>query len=124
VGARDDVPRWLAAADVVVVPSRWEGAALVVLEAMACARSVVATDVGGARQMLEPGAGEVVAVEDAGALAAALARRLGDPELARREGEAGRRNAEQRYDVAEANRRIVELYARVVRTHTPGPYPT
>ena len=46
-GARTDVPLWMAAADVVVVPSRWEGMALVPLEAMACARSVVATDVNG-----------------------------------------------------------------------------
>ena len=49
-GARTDVPTWLAAADVVVIPSRWEGMALVPLEAMACARSVVATDVNGVRR--------------------------------------------------------------------------
>jgi glycosyltransferase involved in cell wall biosynthesis len=120
-GARDDVPTWLAAADVVAVPSRWEGAALVVLEAMASARSVVATDVGGARQMLAPpAAGEVVAVGDADALARALEDRLQDPERARREGLAGRARANEHYDVAASNRRIVDLYSAV----RSGPHPT
>jgi glycosyltransferase involved in cell wall biosynthesis len=113
-GARDDVATWMAAADVVVLPSRWEGASLVLLEAMARGRSVVAPDVGGARAILEPGAGEVVAVGDAGALAGALERRLLDRALARREGAAGRRRAEERYDVRASHRHIAELYRAVV----------
>lgn len=117
-GAREDVGRWLAAADVVVLPSRWEGASLALLEAMARARSIVATDVGGASETLEPGAGAVVAVEDAPALAAAIERRLLDPELARREGAAGRRRAEERYDWRAVNRRIAELYETVLAEHS------
>ena len=64
-GARSDVPTWLAAADVVVVPSRWEGMALVPLEAMACARSVVATDVNGVVDSVPAGAGAIVELDDA-----------------------------------------------------------
>ena len=63
-GARTDVPLWMAAADVVVVPSRWEGMALVPLEAMASARSVVATDVNGMMDSVPPDAGAVVVLDD------------------------------------------------------------
>src|SRR6266545_7121924 len=73
VGERSDVADWLAAADVVVVPSRWEGMALVTLEAMARARSVVATDVAGTRDAVPAAAGAIVAVGDGAALAREVA---------------------------------------------------
>src|SRR5207253_2205674 len=73
-GHRDDVPDWLAASDVVAIPSRWEGLSLGMLEAMATARSIVSTDVPGARDAL-PGAA-IVAENDTHALAEALAERL------------------------------------------------
>ena len=47
--------RWYRAADLAVLPSLWEGMALTPLEAMACGRPVVVTDVGGARECLPPG---------------------------------------------------------------------
>ena len=53
VGRRTDVHEWLAAADVVVLPSRWEGMALSMLEALARARCVVASDVSGVRDVLD-----------------------------------------------------------------------
>ncbi|MGC1210338.1 MAG: glycosyltransferase, partial [Micromonospora sp.] len=59
-GSVRDPRDWYAAADVVVCPSRWEGMALVPLEAMARGRSVVATDVGGTRQAVPPDAGALV----------------------------------------------------------------
>ena len=52
-GARDDVPRVLAAADFLLLPSRWEAMPYVVLEAMAASRAVVATPVDGARDLVE-----------------------------------------------------------------------
>ncbi len=52
VGPWDDVRSWLWAADVVALPSRWEGLAYTLLEAMACGRSVVAADATGMRQAL------------------------------------------------------------------------
>ncbi|MGW2408661.1 glycosyltransferase family 4 protein [Streptomyces sp. NPDC001739] len=55
-GAAADTVPWYRAADVAVLPSRWEGMALAPLEAMACGRPVVVTDVGGAREALPPGA--------------------------------------------------------------------
>jgi glycosyltransferase involved in cell wall biosynthesis len=113
VGARDDPADWVAAADVVALPSRWEGLSLVMLEAMASARSVVASDVAGARESLE-GAGAIVPVGQAEPLAAALAVRLHDPELARREGAQARRRVERDFDLADVTARVAKLYEGVL----------
>lgn len=113
-GARTDVPLWLAAADVVVVPSRWEGMALVPLEAMAAARSVVATDVNGVVDSVPPGAGAVVPLGDAGALVSAVVRRLTDPDLAEDEGWVGRSHVEDHHDVTTSARELARVYLRLV----------
>lgn len=97
VGARDDVACWLTAADVVVQPSRYETLSLSLLEAMACARCVVATDHQGAREALGANPGAVVPMDDAAAVANALVPRLRDPHLAEAEGRANRQQVEQRY---------------------------
>jgi glycosyltransferase involved in cell wall biosynthesis len=109
-GGRSDVWPWLAAADVVVLPSRWEAGPLVMLEGMAVGRSVVSTAVGDASEALA-GVGGVVPVDDADALADALAARLEDPALAEREGRAARARVESLYDVATASRRLREAYS-------------
>jgi len=67
------VPRWLQAADVVCQPSLAEPFGLVTLEALACARPVVATQVGGPPEFVPGGAGVLVAPADDTALGAALA---------------------------------------------------
>jgi glycosyltransferase involved in cell wall biosynthesis len=113
-GAVRPVSPWLAAADVVVAPSRWEGMSLSLLEAMARGRSVVASDVSGMREGLDPDCGCVVAVEAVDALAAAVADRLENPTLAAREGRAGRRRVEERYDLSRTNQRMAELYGEVL----------
>jgi glycosyltransferase involved in cell wall biosynthesis len=94
-GAVDDVRDWLAAADVVVLPSRWEGLSLAVLEAMAVGRSVVVSDVPGLAEALGPGAGAAVPPGDPVALAAAVTPRLLDPGRAYVEGIAAARHAVQ-----------------------------
>lgn len=71
VGARDDVPTFMAAADLLVVPSRWEARALVVQEALAAGLPVVATDVGGLPELVT-GCGLLVPVGDDTALAWAV----------------------------------------------------
>lgn len=114
VGPRMDVPDWLAAADVFVAPSRWEGMALTLLEAMATRRSVVATEVAGARDALGDEAGRIVPVESVPELVDAVVERLRDPDLAADEGRAGRRRAEQFHDVRTANDRIVALYEEIL----------
>jgi glycosyltransferase involved in cell wall biosynthesis len=113
-GARTDVPTWMAAADVVAVPSRWEGMALVPLEAMACARSLVATDVNGVIDSVPPDAGAVVPLDDPAALVEALAERLTDPVLAEEEGWRGRSHVESHHDVTRSARELARVYLRLV----------
>ena len=77
VGARplDEIPRWLGACNLFVLPSWYEGTPNVLLEALACGRRAVATRVGGIPDvMTAPSLGELVPPRDAGALAAAMAR--------------------------------------------------
>lgn len=112
-GHDDAVEDFYAAADVVVVPSREEGMALVPLEAMACGRSVVGFDVGGMRQSIGT-AGAVLPVGDVDGLAAAIAARLADRELADREGRRGRRRAELLFDRKQAGDQVATLVEKLV----------
>jgi glycosyltransferase involved in cell wall biosynthesis len=109
-GATGDVRPWLAAADVVAQPSRWEGMSLSLLEAMAAARSVVVTDVPGMGEVVVDGVGAVVAPDDPAALAAAVAARLTDRELADAEGRAGRARVETHHDRRVQHEDIARLY--------------
>lgn len=98
-GSVDDLAPWYAAADVVVLPSRWEGMALVPLEAMASGRPVVATDVDGVREALGAEAGAVVPAGALEELVAAVSLRLADPVLCAAEGRAARARAVEQFDV-------------------------
>ena len=115
VGPREDIPDWLAAADVVALPSRWEGMSLVLLEAMARGRSIVATDVNGVREAMGH-AGAVVPIEDRDALSAAIAERLLDPARRAREGAEAAERARRRHDLRDTLRRTVELYQELLAT--------
>jgi glycosyltransferase involved in cell wall biosynthesis len=75
LGMRDDVFSLFCAADVYAMSSAWEGMPLVILEAMACERMVVATDCGGVKEVMAD-AGVLVAPHDTPALATALNRAL------------------------------------------------
>jgi glycosyltransferase involved in cell wall biosynthesis len=110
-GHSDAVADWYAAADVVVLPSRAEGMALVPLEAMACGRAVVAFDVGGVRQSVGTGGagGAVVPAGDTAALGRAVAARLAFPAVADREGRRGRRRVEDLFDSARMSDQIATL---------------
>lgn len=52
LGIRDDIPKLMCASDLFILPSSWEGFGLVVAEAMACQRLVVATDSGGVKEVI------------------------------------------------------------------------
>ncbi len=79
LGARDDMDALLAAADVTVLTSDWEGLPMVVLESMAAGTPMVATDVDGVREALGDGAGVLVPPGDPGAVARALRGLHDDP---------------------------------------------
>lgn len=94
-GTRPDVPRLLRAVDVFVLSSVSECLPVAVLEAMACGRPVVCTDVGGVHEMVEHGVtGYLTAPRDPADLAARVVELLREPELARAMGAAGRRRVE------------------------------
>lgn len=127
VGARSDIPDWMAAADVVVLPSRWEGMSYVMLEAMATGRSVIASDVGGAREAIgeENGraAGALVPPEDAGALARAVITRLRDPERTRAEGDEGVARARSRHDLVRWSDLMAEITLAMLTARDGGSRP-
>jgi glycosyltransferase involved in cell wall biosynthesis len=78
-GWRDDAGDLLAAADLVVMPSRWEGSPLAAHETLLAGRPLVATAVGGLPELLDGGAALLVPADDVDALAAAVLRLLRDP---------------------------------------------
>ncbi len=114
-GNRSDVPDWLAAANVVVAASRWEGMALAPLEAMARARYVVATDVAGIAESVPPSCGSVVPAGSQQQLVAALARALADPEASDAAGRQGREHVAAHHDAAAAAATVASGYASLVR---------
>jgi glycosyltransferase involved in cell wall biosynthesis len=117
-GASTEVPSWLAVADVVVLPSRWEGMALSVLEAGARARSVVATDVAGMAEVIGDAGGAVVAVDDerrcVGELAEAVVERLRDPLRTAKEGRLLRDRVEREFALVRALDATADLVDRLV----------
>jgi glycosyltransferase involved in cell wall biosynthesis len=115
LGERTDVPDLLARASVFVLSSRSEGLPISVLEAMAAGLPIVASDVGGLRELVEDGvSGVLVPPGDAGALAAALTRLVADAELRRAMGEASRARAEQLFDLPRFRQAHLELYRRLL----------
>jgi glycosyltransferase involved in cell wall biosynthesis len=110
LGHRDDVPGLLKAADVLVLPSLWEGMPNVILEAMAARRAVVATAVEGTEDLVIPGrTGWLVPPRDPDALAHALDEAANDPDRRRRFGDAGRARVEREFSLDA----VVEAYERL-----------
>ncbi|OEU86202.1 hypothetical protein AN215_21145 [Streptomyces abyssalis] len=122
-GASDEVNRWYAAADLVVLPSRWEGMALTPLEAMACGRPVVVTDVGGARESLPPQQHETCLVPpgDPDALAESVTHLLREPELREFMGEAARKHVRADFDVRRSAAAVLSLYRELLDAPAQAP---
>ena len=113
-GYRSDARSLIAGLDVFVLPSWTEGLPLTVLEAMAQARPVVATAVGGTGEAVLHGeTGLLVAPRDVEALRAAIAELVADPERARALGEAGRRRVEAHFSVAGMTDAVLALYEEI-----------
>jgi glycosyltransferase involved in cell wall biosynthesis len=111
LGHVDDVRTVWAAAHIAVLPSRREGLPLSLLEAAACGRPIVATDVPGCREIARPRLNALlVPRDDPAALADAIARLAADPELRSRFGAAGRRLAEEEFSSRRIGVEVVRLY--------------
>lgn len=115
-GWSDDARSYLGSFDVFVLPSRFEGFPLALLEAMLARSAVVATDVGSvAEAVLDGKTGLLVPPEDPAALARAIERLLADGDLRRRLGDQGRRLVLDRFTAAHMTRAFESLYQEVLR---------
>jgi glycosyltransferase involved in cell wall biosynthesis len=111
LGQVEDLAPVFHASDIVILPSRSEGVPLVLLEALACARPVVASRVGDIPQLIDDGCGILIDVSpnDASDFAAALESLLGDPELRETMGREGRRKVEAGYDLRTVRTEYAEI---------------
>jgi len=116
LGRRADIPDILADADVFVLASHWEGMPGAIMEAMAARLPVVATRVGGIPELVVEGeTGFLVPPGDAAALAAALKRLLGDPDLRHRMGQAGHGRITAHFRLDDKVREQEEVYVQLYR---------
>jgi len=112
---RRDVRPLLAAADVFVFPSLYEAVGIALLEAMACARPVVASRTGGIPDVVEDGvSGMLTTPGDALGLARAIAALERDPERRRALGKAARARAEA-FDIRTTVQSLEAIYEEVAR---------
>ena len=110
VGGVPDATDYYGVMDIFVLPSRYEGLPNAVIEAASAGRAMIATDVGGVREIIQNGKnGCIVPAEDVDRMSEALADLLSDPEQRRRLGERAAETARLRY----ARDAMVDAYLRV-----------
>ncbi|MCS6922926.1 MAG: glycosyltransferase, partial [Fimbriimonadales bacterium] len=115
LGVRSDIPELLNASDIFVLPSRWEGNPMSVMEAMAAGLPVVATAVGGVPELVENGAsGLLVPSDDVAALAQALQTLVDNPSLRATMGHKARQVAQERFDARAMTRAYESLYESIL----------
>jgi glycosyltransferase involved in cell wall biosynthesis len=115
-GHRADVRPYLAAADILLLPSLWEGFGLAAVEAMNAGLPVVASDVAGLREVVGPSGdcGRLVDPADVAAIAEALAGLIDSPETRAAMGRRGFERA-RRFDKAEMTKAYLALYDALAR---------
>jgi glycosyltransferase involved in cell wall biosynthesis len=117
IGQRRDVPQVLAAFDVFVLPSMWEGMPLTVLEAMRAGAAVVASAADGTAEVVIDGeTGRLVPVGDGPSLTAAIADLIGDASTRERLARAGQAFVTGRFDASSLARRTEAMYAAILPT--------
>lgn len=115
LGYREDVAQQYEAANIVCLPSYREGLPKGLVEAAACGRAVVTTDVPGCRDAIEPGVtGVLVPVKSATALADAIQMLIEDPESRFRMGMAGRKLAEEAFSIDRITEQHLEIYEELL----------
>jgi glycosyltransferase involved in cell wall biosynthesis len=116
LGCRTDVPELLSEVDLLVHPARQEPLGRVLLEAGATGLPIIATDVGGTREIfpLSAAAARIIPPNDSQALAEAIVELVGDGALRRQLGEAAAVRIQTAFDVDHAAARLVEHYEKVL----------
>jgi glycosyltransferase involved in cell wall biosynthesis len=114
LGNRKDIPDVLSSFDVFVLPSLSEGLGVVILEAFAAGKPVIASNVEGIPEMvIDEENGFLVPIKDSDALAERIITLLKDPLLASRMGKKGRRLVEENFDINNKIREYESLYLEV-----------
>ena len=121
-GLRRDAPRLMAAFDVFMLSSIYEGLPVAVLEAMALARPIVAMRVGGLPGVVQDGRhGYLVDPDDPEALADRVLHLLRNPSIRRAMGEAARARVQEAYSIEQMVRATEDVYVEVLGGKSPGP---
>lgn len=111
-----EMPSWYTAADVVVLPSLKEATSIAGLEAMACGRPLVGTNVGGIPHLITDGrTGLLVEPRDSDGLANALVRLLTDDTARREMGVAARKKAVDQFSWAQVACTVQNIYEKTLR---------
>jgi glycosyltransferase involved in cell wall biosynthesis len=122
LGHRDDVPDVLAASDVFVFPSLYEGLGGALLEAMALGLPIVASDLPAIREVVAPGANaELVPAGSSDALSGSLSALVADPERRSAMGARSREIFEERFTLERSAGRMLELFLGVAERGRPAP---
>lgn len=117
-GFRRDVPQLLAGINALVIPSRWEGLPMALLEAMALGQPVIAHAVGGIADVIEQHQqGILVAAGEQSAMVAALTRLANDVALRAEMGAAGKIRVQQHYSAEVLSQHYEALYVAVMAEH-------
>ncbi|MEK6237753.1 MAG: glycosyltransferase [Planctomycetales bacterium] len=115
VGWRSEIPEILAASDVLVLPSQWEGMPNVILEAMAAGKPVVVNDVEGVREAVGPlDESQVIDPKDHAAFSQAVATFCCNPDLARDRGKKNQQRIAENFTVSVMIQRYLEFYDRLL----------
>jgi glycosyltransferase involved in cell wall biosynthesis len=121
LGHVDDIVAFWAQAHIAVLPSRREGLPLSLMEAAACGRAMIASDVPGCREIVIPDqTGLLFPVDNAPALADTMARLATEPKLRARYGTAARQLAVKKLAAEVIGQQTVALYERVLKGEIPS----
>jgi glycosyltransferase involved in cell wall biosynthesis len=116
LGIRDDVPHLLAAVDLFVLPSLWEGLSVALLEAMAAGKPMVATAVSGTIQVMTDGkTGLMVPPRDSQALADAILQLLSNPTQAQAMGQAAKQHVAMNFSAQKQADEHLALYRQLLK---------
>jgi len=116
-GQRNDIPALLRSIDILVLPTLTEAFPRVILEAMAAAKPVVATDTGGnAEAVADTVTGFLVQTNDAATLAGKISELINNKEKRYQMGMAGRRRVEKNFDIRNIVRQVEEEYTKILES--------
>jgi len=115
LGVRRDIERLMKSTQIFVLPSRWEGLPLAILEAMSSRASIIATSVGGISEVIEhEKEGILISPEDPEVLASAISELLKDEELRVKLGINAYKKVKEKYSIEVYTNNILELYKSLI----------